>query len=350
MACGALVVAGVNIDRSIGLSGTIFAILTFGLQQVQSRNPPRRTVTFLPKSRSSFARNIFRGLVECLGTQTGIHVRSFFPDEDPPDALAWQLERLSGKDVRNSDALVVIPAADDERLWTELAVLVRSGMTIVAVDVKPPNRLFATAGVPRPHFVGSDFSAGGDIVAGLLGDSLESYLDAEAVVAVGPDVSWPARERSSRILYRLAARELAPRLTTVPLMSWNAARSAEPLADAARARLTSRGRTVFVFCGNDKILMAVHSALAHSCSPQEMTLVNLIGYDGTTQEDDTLLIGECSTAYATIDTLPVQQGRVAGEYILDAYEGGRSAGPSRFIEPTLRTLTPNASTSMVRSG
>jgi ABC-type sugar transport system substrate-binding protein len=334
----ALLVLQVNVDRAIGSAGALFAILTFAVQQLQSRNPPGRTVIFLPKSRSSFARNISRGLTECVSRQTGLQLRAVFPDDELADPCGWQLGRLQSKDVRDADAVVIIPAEDDERLWQQLAKLVRSGVFVVAVDMKPPNKTFVDSGVSRPHFVGSDFSGGGEMIADLIAEGLRQDSQACAVLALGPDFSWPARERSSRILYRLAALDLARRVRAVHLVNWNAKACAAAVVPEAIDLQQTHGGRVHIFCGNDKILVAVYAQLVATVPSAAVPMFSLVGYDGATNEDNSLLISDCPIARATIDTLPQQQGRVAGEFILESYDGKQTVFTTRLIEPTLQEL------------
>jgi hypothetical protein len=66
----------------------------------------------------------------------------------------------------------------------------------------------------------------------------------------------------------------------------------------------------------------------------------LVGYDGAANDDDSLIVSECSNVLATVDTLPLQQGRVAGEYVLDVYDGKAAPPVSRYIEPSLMVFDP----------
>lgn len=338
LAFTAMLYFGQNLDRSIGIAGSVFAVLTFALQQIQSRNPPSRKIVFLAKSRSSFARNIARGLVDAVSAQTSIQVRSIYPDKEPADAVSWQIAQIDTKEIRDADAVILIPAGDDEKLWQRLANLQRVGTAVIAVDVKPPNRIFGSAGVARPYFVGSDFALGGERVAELLGERLMKDATARALLVVGPDSSWPARERGSRMLYRLSALNLIERISTVYVNSWGAVEAAERIvAEIERVRGESGGtRKTYIFCGNDKILVATFRRMLAVVPKEELSQYLLVGYDGATNEDDSLVVAECANVIATVDTVPLQQGRVAGEYVLDVYDGRTAPPVSRYTEPSLQ--------------
>jgi len=328
-----LQLSGIGLDRAFGFAGGVLAIGTFGVTQYQSRRPPTRRIVFLAKSRSSFARNIYRGLVEGLAPYGDIHVSGAFPEHDD-DPRAFQIDRLRSLEIARADGLVIIPATDDTDVWQSLARSMRRGTTVVCLDTKPPNQHFLQYGTLAPHFVGSDFSVGGRIVGRYLIERLEQSPDAQLLVALGPSSSWPARERSSWILYEVAAAGLLSRCHVVELPDWT------PTIGAARLLATIEGvadgcGALYVFAGNDKLAVELDRQLDRSSRTPTGVEVRLVGYDGTTTDDGEHVLVARDRAIATIDALPLAQGKAAAEFIEWAYEGQPIDVRKRIVDPRL---------------
>jgi ABC-type sugar transport system substrate-binding protein len=332
-----LLLAGVDVDRTIGVAGGELAVLTFAVAQHHARRPPTRRVIFLAKSRSSFARNIFRGLTDGLEQFGEIHVRGMFPEPDE-DAAAFQLRCLRSLELARAHGVVVIPATEDNQLWQELARLVRRRMVIVCVDTKAPNHHFRQHGLAPPLFVGSDFTAGGRMVGRYLGERLERAPGAHLIVAIGPESSWPARERASRILYELAGMGLLCRCSAVQLSDWSAPECAAQLQAAVEEAAVEGAEEVLVFAGNDKLAFECTRLLDRHAGALAVD-VRLVGYDGTTTEDGRQLLDGHELALATVDALPLEQGRAAAEFIAWAYEDHAMDVTKRIVLPRLVELS-----------
>jgi ABC-type sugar transport system substrate-binding protein len=332
----ALLVGGVGVDRTTGISGVELALLTFAVAQHQTRRPPTRRVVFLAKSRSSFARNIFRGLIDGLEPFGAIHVRGLFPEPDE-DSAAFQLRCLCSLEALRAHAVVVIPATEDEQIWRELARLMSRRTVVICVDTKPPNLRFRQQGLAPPLFVGSDFTAGGRTVGRYLGEWLERAPGARLIVAIGPESSWPARERASWVLYELAGKGQLGRCSAVELNDWSAPAGAAKLFAAVEAAAAQHGGELIVFTGNDKLAFELGRLLDRHAATLTVD-VRLVGYDGTTTEDGRPLLDGQERALVTVDALPLEQGRAAAEFVAWAYEGHAMDVTKRIVLPRLVEL------------
>lgn len=230
----------------------------------------------------------------------------------------------------NADAIVIVPPADTEVLWNELARLARQGVYLVVVDTKPPNARFAGVARAAPSFVGSDFCQGGVLVGHYIREALESDPEAQAVVALGPDSAWPAMERSRALTLELCRHGLAGRTTFVELASWKEKESADALIDQVeRLRTSHPNMPLLVFCGNDKVLEQVDIDLVNAHD------VRLMGYDGTIDETERLVMNRCRHAVATIDTQPKEQGLTAGQLLVEEHMGSREGRAPTYVKPRL---------------
>ncbi len=320
-----LLLLTVPLDRAVGLTGMVFAILAFGATQVQMRQRPVRRIVFLTKSRSPFARSIQRGLRSRLEGKPQLRITEVRPEEGEPDILAWQLSALRGPLLHDAACLVIIPSHNDAALWTELASLIRRGVYVVTIDIKASGRLFAQLNVPRPPFVGSDFSAGGCLVAEHLAELLTVDEAARALVCLGPRASWPAVERGSKMVYTLCCKGMLNRVDFLELPDWDERKASSLIVSALSGRDFVPW---YVFTGNDKILVRV-------ARQQRSDLVTFLGYDGIIDEDGRYVVAEHESVVATVDALPTDQGVAAGQFIIDEYEGHRGSLLTTMIQPKL---------------
>lgn len=331
----ALLIVGVSVDHTMGIVGGLLAVGTFAVAQYQYRRPRTRSVVFLAKSRSSFAHNIFRGLTNGLEQYGDIHVHGLFPPKDGQDGAPFQLESLKSLVVARAHAIVLIPATEDHEVWQELGRATNRGTLVVCVDTKPAKDNFHAHGLPSPAFVGSDFTLGGEMLGRYLVNRLNDCPDARLVVALGPEVSWPARERAGRILYELGRAEMLSRCETVELDNWVISSCAEKLLRAIESRLAEDCKEVFVFAGNDKLTFELDLQLDRHQGEVGKATVWLIGYDGTTTDDGSLLLEGLRRVVATVDALPVEQGLAAAEFLIAAYEGNAPHVTKRIVRPQL---------------
>jgi len=331
-----LLLAGIDLSLSVALACGLLAVATFAVSQLQTRRPRARRVVFLAKSRSSFAFNIHRGLDEGLEKHGDIQVSRLFPERGE-DGTMFQLSKLRSLEVARADGLVIIPSTENEQLWHELVRIVRRGTVVVCVDTKPPNHLFSAHGVARPLFVGSNFTLGGRMVGRFISTRLGEVEGARLLVAVGPETSWPGRERGSWILYELAVAGMLDRCQAIELPSWHAPACADTLHAEIESAAEDGCTELFVFAGNDKVALELHHRLDRAGGPNGLE-VHLVGYDGTTTDDGTHVLDGFDRAKATVNAVPYAQGLAAAEFIAWAYEGEHPDFNNRIVDPQLVQL------------
>jgi len=204
---------------------------------------------------------VHRGVADALAAFPSLTFTAEWPSGTLKDEVSWQIERLQSRDVLSADAVIIIPGGDQERLWDAIARMSRAGQFVVVVDTKPANSFFALRQAPRPCFVGSDFSMGGDLIGAEIVSRLAVDRGAHAVVLCGPDSSWPGMERSRGIVHRIALAGMNDRVTCEALESWNRDAGAKLIVKTVLATLSEGCSTVVAFCGNDKILDAAERSL-----------------------------------------------------------------------------------------
>ena len=333
-----LLASGQSTDRVIGVAGTVGGVAALALSQYATRRPPLRRVVFLAKSRSSFARNICRGLTEALADYSDVRVETHFPPSTVEDPLEWQRQQLRSLAFATAHAVVIIPAAEDHLLWRELAARIRSGALVVCIDTKPVNEVFLELGTEPPRFVGSDFMFGGRAIGTFMVEDLNGSPETTAVLALGPELSWPARERASWLLYQLALHGLLDRCRCVALPSWNTDDCAGLLLDSMNDALATGATSLVVYTGNDKLAAALDRAIRRTRMTDSVASIRLVGYDGTTTDDGVLMMSDLDHGVATIDAIPFEQGRAAGDFVQWAYAGEQPHFRKRIIPPALRRV------------
>lgn len=329
------VLVGFDVDRTIGVSGSVLAVATFILSQWQTSGTPSRRVVMIPKSRSPFSLTVHRGVGDALAAFPSLTFTTEWPSGNTSDEVSWQIARLQSRDVLSADAVIILPGGDQERLWDAIARMSRAGQFVVVVDTKPANSFFALRQAPRPCFVGSDFSMGGDLVGAEIVRRLVVDRGARAVILCGPDSSWPGMERSRGIVHRLALAGMNDRVTCEPLESWNREAGAILIVKAVLATLSGGCSAVIAFCGNDKILDAAERSLVLELRREDRGRVQLIGYDGVTSGSGDFLVQECSMGVATVDTKPKLQGAAIAAVLIDEHRGLLPGRGSRYIDPEI---------------
>lgn len=329
---GVLFFIGVNLDRNLAITGTFFGIVQYLLSRYESRNPKQKNVVFLAKSNSSFAQSIYKGLRKRLESNQNIRISPMFPSvsADPEEQLAWQIKELSSNAmIARCDALVIIPTKNDLTLWQSLVPLADKGITVIVVDTRPTESVFNNAKVERPYFVSSDFNEGGEI----LGQLITEELDKEELIfigSLGPRSSAPAIERCSSLLIALAFAGYLNECIWAELLSWDRNDCVEKLIETLEM-VENTNKKYLVFCGNDKVAINFIRKLPFKYHD----LVKVIGYDGLRDEADLLRLAQEPTFFATIDTLPLEQGMTVGSIIENLYHGESSNQRHYCVTPAL---------------
>jgi hypothetical protein len=302
----------------------LLGVVTLTFQEWRPRSKSH-DITLIGKSKKgAFSESVMLGLREALEKEIIPNLVEIEPATlHESGTLAFQLEALRESKVRESEAVVVIPAGDYEELWEEVRQLTESGVFVVLIDVKAPNRLFYSHGLPMPRFVTSDFRLGGELVGRFIASKLETGSADAALVLGGPAFSPPATIRNLYLLNELLSFG-GDRLYCGDLDSWDeeaAIRCFKELAERLDARPSQDAGNIVVFCGNDRNCSAIGRFLKDNSSGLVPDRYELIGYDGVRDSGGTLFVADVDCCSATVDTGPRSQGRSAAGFVLDGYDG-----------------------------
>lgn len=335
---GGMLIAGVPLDRALGVCGLIFGLVALLLSEMRERTGPLKQIAYLGQEDAEFDENILSGIRQVLA---GVMPHVLAPVMYAPavgDPVAWQASVLASQQFLSADAVVVLPCHDDPRIWRALVTLLDRRVKVIVMDFEPPHEIFVDHHVALPNFVSSDFMTGGLLAGDFIVDHLRSDAHTQALILLGPSWSTPGSGRSSRILYRLAASGMLARTTTMQLNSWDVSdvvgsvisKIKLVLGEASALKLT-------VFSGDDRLLVALERNFSDVASDLS-NRVTYVGYDGARAANGTYILRSIERCLGTVDAQPVRQGEGVGRVLLAEYK--REAGGSiqrLLIAPKLVT-------------
>ncbi len=323
-----------DFDRNLGITGFFFGLLQLLFSRLESKNPKMRNIVFLSKSKSTFSQSIYKGLRNILESNRDISVSAIFPENygNATDTVTWQIEELKHNNVlTKADAIVIIPAKDEIGLWQSLVSLVSKGVSVICLDVKPIGSFFDSAKVPRPYFISSDFSVGGKLLGAIIQEELKSE-NVHFIGAIGPDNSWPAVERCSKLLTSIIHNEEIKSCSWLKLISWDREECAKTLLEKINTINLDKISKLIVFAGNDKVAISLLRKIPNNLYQK----IRVIGYDGLKDESNTLVMNQYPEFIATIDTLAIEQGKSAGQIINNIHKGEVPDFKSHYVKPKIR--------------
>lgn len=287
----------------------------------------------MSKSKSSFSQNIYKGLRNTLEINRDISVKAIFPEKygGADDIVSWQIDELKHNTIlTKADAIVIIPAKDDVNLWQSLVALTSKGVTVICVDVKPTGSFFDSSKLPRPYFISSNFSIGGIFLGEIIREELDKKITS-FIGATGPENSWPAVERCSKLLSSIIHIKTFNNSSWVKFDSWDSECCANILKEKISSLNIKTIDRLLVFAGNDKVAIA----LIRKLPPEICKKIKIIGYDGLKDESDELVLSKYEEFLATIDTLPIEQGKSAGLIIENIHKGDIPDFKSHYVKPKI---------------
>ncbi len=327
-----LPLAGLSVDTSLGIAGLVFGAATLGLTELREREPPARRISYLGQEDATFDANIIEGLRDTLSGNLPYVLRTARYSRSLGDLVAWQVREMGSPDFEGSDAVVILPCHDDQRIWQAVMRLSSRGIKVVVMDFEPPQDLFIDQRLPIPAFVSSNFIVGGALAGGLLAEHLDSHSSAAALVLTGPPWSRPGSGRSSRVLLTLAGRGHLSRTEAFELFSWDPHVTTPRVLEHISHMFINRASSLVVFCGDDRLLADIDRGV--TANPALIGRVSLVGYDGALGPDGSYLVRSARHCIGTIDTQPRLQGEAAGRVLLEEYRNEVAGGLSRvLVEP-----------------
>lgn len=253
--CLVLHLVGLAIEINLAVVGLVLAVLLpSGIEVRQRAGRPRR-VLILDYRAHQFGHAVARDATRLLHQDK----RQWYVEHKAPapghGGVQWQIDAIKHAIVDELDGIILIPAADDEQLWLTLATAIKTGIFVVAVDTKPPNKVFRELGLAPPRFVSSKYNETGIVIGHALDDWLTTEPSRMCLLWTGPTGSWPGEERSRNVLFELARKHHLARTMLYPLDSWvpDAARCKDTLAVVRRCL-----GEVAVYCADDENALALH--------------------------------------------------------------------------------------------
>jgi DNA-binding LacI/PurR family transcriptional regulator len=328
--CSALALAGVDLGTNLSLVGLFLALLLpLGLE-IRNRSSRPRRVCIIDYRTHHFGQGIASSIVKSLRNDRAEWETEILVPGDGDNAVQWQIRQLQSAIINSVDAVVILPAGDEDDLWHAMAAVSRSGCFMVAVDSKPPNSVFRRINVEPPRFVSAKYSATGTEIAGWLQPWLADDQQRSALLWVGPTGSWPGEERSRNVVYPLLVAGHAAQLHLMTLQDWapDPARCAETLAWIRR-----QPGECAVYCADDENALALH-LLCISQAPELRSRVTIIGCNAAADEWGNVPVLDMHAADVTIDIQVREQGKAVAQMLVRERRGKLSSGErSVFIKP-----------------
>ena len=328
----ALALNDVELGLNLSFVGLLLGlIIPIGIE-VRSRAGRTRTVLVLDYRVHQYGHAVARGVIRTL---TNDKRRWKVNYSAPPatvtdDAPQWQARQVQEAVLDDMDAIVLIPSGDDEALWFAVASAIKARTFVVAVDTKPPNKVFRDVGIEPPRFVSANYPMTGVIVGELIADWLEAVADRTCILWIGPYGSWPGEERSRNVIFELSRRGLLERALLLPMESW------VPDAERCRATLAHAEKCpgeVAIYTGDDENAVALH-LLTLAEKPGMRQSLYIVGCNGTPDDWGSVPSVDMRAVDATVDILAEQQGvEVCKLMIKERHAKLGAAERSVYIKP-----------------
>lgn len=336
-----LVFTGLELGMNLTIVGLIYALFLPLSLEIRHRSSRPRRVRIIDYRFHQYGHAVARGAMRTLKNDS----RQWIIDYKAPDSatstgsLKYQIREIQEASLYDVDAILLIPAADDESLWRAVAALIKTGCFVVTVDTKPPHDSFRGVGIETPRFVSTKYDVTGTLTAQIITEFLDDDVARRAVLWIGPEGSWPGEERSRNIVYSLAQKGDIVRSFLLPIDGW--------APEVGRCRRTLEyvrqcEGPVAVYCADDENAMALHLY----CMTEEPHLrkqMYIIGCNGTSDDWGGVPALDSRSVEATIDIMAEEQGIQAGMFMVRERSGRLDPSDrSLRVPPRILYRTTNA--------
>ena len=282
-------------------------------------------VVVVGKVENRFTKQIAEGVGDRLRQAGKYDIRVIYSEKSMSETAEGVVRRINEGALDDADAVILIPGEVNEDLRRKMVQLIKRGVYLVLCDVSVPRDYFLEKGVVPPVFIGTDFPAGGSIVAGeILNRAREGDLIA---VVCGPDFNEPAYERAREVLYQVHKQFDSDRIFTIEIENWSKEHIVERvqnrMIEIIRNRLEEDG-IIHIYSGNDENAIHIDSTL-HLVSELPPDRTQIYGFDGVEDANGDLRVRFCSRVVFTVDTDPKLIGAEAAGFV-------RAAGLSKGNE------------------
>ena len=287
-----------------------------------------KKIVFLGKN-SLFSRSVFEGVRDYFSSSRHI-IESHLVDDSAllPLEYAFQ-DKIRSFINDDSDGVIIRPIGKMNNktfsLFKELCekkdvVICDVGLTTEQINSFPKGS--------APAYVCSDFELGGRKIASVVNQICfsQGYFNTDVVVCAGPAKNVPANIRSEALL-----NELHKNIDIIPdrvfLNSLDPEDCFEKISVFFKNNKFSRinNRSLVIYLGNDNAALYfaknISRIFTDGVSLSEYGRVFILGYDGIVGTTGNSVLEETSFDYATVDTLPSEQGLHAAETLIRQMEG-----------------------------
>jgi ABC-type sugar transport system substrate-binding protein len=346
----AIVVHDGSLINALGFGGFAAAIAQLVLEAF-NHIPVFQTkrVLFFGKSKSPFNRAVLNGVREVFSNNAEFELHERLVATSNPEQFARELDdAYADHDFR---AVIVRPLESDVHLQKVLTRILSDGVFVVVVDINVEREDLPRHLRALPFFVGSDFAAGGAMLATLIRErvvQLKSEGRKPLVLSLLGPVRVPtAVERGKSFVWELDCTVRDFDTTAIALDTFSPDLALGQIRDAFSSggvlnTLIGRFDHLVLFGGNDNICLKLSEGVDKLAALMRVAPdnVELVGYDGVRDATlDAYVLQGRRAVVATIDTLPSDQGKLAAQIVMDAAQGRLSRYRSeKVVKPLLVTL------------
>ena len=297
--------------------------------KVEIQEKPKR-IAFLGKN-SLFSKSVFEGARNHFSSSRHMIEPHFVDDSECiPLEYAFQdkLRAFIGDDC---DGVIIRPIGKMNDKTFPLFKELCEKKEVVLCDIGLTDE--QKSGIEKekmPSYVCSNFSLGGKKIATIVNQVCftQGYYNTDVVICTGPTKNNPANTRSEALLTELN-RIIDIRPKTVSFNSLDPKDCFRRISSFFNENKFPHiySKSLVIYLGNDNV--ALHFAknisriFTDGVSLKEYRKVFIMGYDGIVGTTGNSILEESAFDYATVDTLPSEQGKYAAEMIIRQMESGR---------------------------
>lgn len=287
-----------------------------------------RKILILAKN-SSFSKSIINGINDVLIKADRVSVKTVLIDKNLDKAVAsLQFNETLKQSIPDYDCFILRPP---EKYLSETLNILKEislqGKNVILADINLKADQLNQFKV-KPSFVGSDFSAGGRILAKRVLEIIQRLqsINYKIVFAQGPFSYDTAVIRCMSFINNLKPSVQDNNIIKIILDTFNAASNCdkfEQLADDWAKNNAFDNADVFVYCGNDNLAAKIMQTL-NSFKPSNLKSafskcrnIIFIGYDGLKDINNDWMLLKYGYNFITADVVPFKQGVAIGNKALD---------------------------------
>jgi len=339
------------------IAGFVGLLGQFVLTILQDLNDKRNLRVYVVAKYSQFTKESLRGVEKYFSGMSRFELTTDTIEIEPrPDQESGNLDdnqlaeermvKLLKDNGKRFDGFIIRPVLGGEKLVGEIEKIVRANKDVVLLDrniTEEDQKRFYSSAIPA--FVGSDFSKCGELIA----DEINAYVQkkeselTKIVLLLGPKDYPSSKARCVSLLWHLACENNLKRVSSIMLKRFTPDKALPGLGDLAMKiidKSTNLEETnLIMYAGNDSLGKEImrhvslgpvdesHTIQEARSSNEKILLLHetfkqlkdfvLIGCDGLVDVSKKYQLGYYDKKFATIKSLPIEQGRVAADELHD---------------------------------